>query len=205
MPLPSPRDISKSENYFIKSGYKPKGIKCCENCSKEIIIYLKRDLDRKKFCSHKCQAIKRAELNDLKPPIPTKESRKKAGETLSRKMRLGLIPKPPIGTKESHKKSGLKMRGKNHPKWIEDREKVKKGRYSNSYRYGEVASWRKDIFERDDHTCQHCFQKGGELNAHHIKPWAKYPELRYNIDNGLTLCVKCHRIEHKKNGFTNSQ
>ena len=46
--------------------------------------------------------------------------------------------------------------------WIEDREKVKKGRYSNSYRYGEVASWRKDIFERDDHTCQHCFQKGGQ-------------------------------------------
>jgi hypothetical protein len=108
MPLPEPHDISRSENYFIKSGYKPKGIKFCENCNKEIIIYLKRDLDRKKFCSHQCQGIKRAELNDLKPPAPTKESRKKAGETLSRRMHLGLIPKPPVGTKESHKKAGLK-------------------------------------------------------------------------------------------------
>jgi len=202
MPLPKPIIFSKSENYYIAKGYKPKGIKCCENCGKEIIIYLKRDLDRKKFCSYECSGTKKAELNNLRPPTPTVESRKKAGETISKKMELGLIPKPPIPTKESRKKAGLKIRGENHPNWIEDREKVKLGRYSNSYRYGQVSSWRKDIFERDDYTCQHCNQKGGKLNAHHIKPWAKYPELRYEIDNGLTLCVTCHRIEHKKNGPT---
>lgn len=58
--------------------------------------------------------------------------------------------------------------------------------------------WRKSVFARDDYTCQHCGQVGGELNAHHIKPYAKYKKLRYETSNGLTLCVSCHREEHKK-------
>jgi 5-methylcytosine-specific restriction endonuclease McrA len=205
MPLPKPKKISKSENYFLKKNYKPKGKKNCENCDCEIIIYLERDLLRKRFCSRSCRALKEYELHGRKPPRPTTQSRKKAAETLSKKMKLGLIPKPPTPTKQSRKKAGLKTRGENHHKWIKDRSKVKTGRYSNSYRFGSVQSWRKDVFERDDYTCQHCFQKGGKLNAHHIKPWAKFPELRYDIHNGLTLCVICHRIEHKNHGSTNSK
>lgn len=33
-------------------------------------------------------------------------------------------------------------------------------------------------------------------NAHHIKEWAKFPNERYNLGNGLTLCVDCHHKEH---------
>ena len=40
--------------------------------------------------------------------------------------------------------------------------------------------------------------KGGKLNAHHLKSWALFPELRFEISNGITLCVICHRKEHKK-------
>ena len=63
----------------------------------------------------------------------------------------------------------------------------------------EARSWRKAVFERDEYTCQLCGQIGGKLNAHHIKPWATYKLLRYEISNGVTLCESCHRAEHRRN------
>lgn len=57
----------------------------------------------------------------------------------------------------------------------------------------ELRLWRDAVFARDDWTCQECAKRGGELNAHHIKAFARYPELRFDTTNGITLCVECHR------------
>jgi hypothetical protein len=57
--------------------------------------------------------------------------------------------------------------------------------------------WRSQVLHRDNHTCQRC-GAAEHLQAHHIKPWAKYPDLRYDLENGITLCRSCHRLAHKK-------
>lgn len=62
----------------------------------------------------------------------------------------------------------------------------------------EYAKWRKAVFERDHFTCQMCGRYGCKLNAHHIKPFSKYPEYRLCLDNGITLCKECHKKVHKK-------
>lgn len=62
-------------------------------------------------------------------------------------------------------------------------------------KYGSAADreWRVSVFSRDDYTCQHCGIRGGRLQAHHIKPYREYPELRHVLSNGETLCVDCHK------------
>ena len=57
----------------------------------------------------------------------------------------------------------------------------------------EYKNWRKQVYERDNYTCQICRERGGKLNADHIKSFAYYIELRYEITNGRTLCEPCHR------------
>jgi 5-methylcytosine-specific restriction endonuclease McrA len=66
---------------------------------------------------------------------------------------------------------------------------------SRNYDDPAYAKWRKDVFLRDKHKCQYpgCECKRG-LQAHHILTWAKYPGLRFNIQNGITLCKKHHNM-----------
>lgn len=70
-------------------------------------------------------------------------------------------------------------------------------RIKNSIKYRE---WRTKVFQRDEYTCQKCMKVGGYLEAHHIKPKRDFPELMFDINNGITYCRECHIIEDKIRG-----
>ena len=125
--------------------------------------------------------------------------------------------KTPLYTQESNFKRGQAMRGKKHTK--EWKEKMKgcipwnkgkevlaiKGDKNPNWKGGvslfhqqirqgiKFKIWREAIFKKDDYICWICGQRGGKLHPHHIFSFSKYPELRFNIQNGITLCEFCHR------------
>jgi len=110
--------------------------------------------------------------------------------------------------KKGHKES-METRRKKH-------ESAPKGKKSHLWKGGitprnmqirrgiEFRLWREAIFARDNWTCQKCKIRGKILNSHHVQNFAQYPELRFAIDNGITLCEKCHRQFHKKYGKENN-
>jgi hypothetical protein len=97
------------------------------------------------------------------------------------------------------------MMGKKHS--IETRQKISeshKGEKCYKWKGGvtpiyrrirnsiEFRLWREAVFSRDNWTCQECGVRGTKLHPHHIKSFAYFPELRFAIDNGITLCISCH-------------
>jgi hypothetical protein len=75
-------------------------------------------------------------------------------------------------------------------------------RARNSSQYG---AWRSAVYMRDKHTCQKCKVRGGKLHPHHIEGFAFHPKLRFDTNNGITLCTthhwEFHRIYGLRKGF----
>lgn len=120
-------------------------------------------------------------------------------------------------SEETRRKQSEARRGDKHWNWKDGRS-ANRGKIGNpsgenhwNWRGGitterhkertspEAKAWTKAIFKRDDYTCWDCGKKGGQLNAHHLKSWANYPELRYVLTNGITVCKDpCHKIRTKR-------
>lgn len=56
----------------------------------------------------------------------------------------------------------------------------------------EYRDWRKDVLERDKFTCIVCGDDNNDMHAHHLESFAKNKDLRFDVDNGVTLCILCH-------------
>ena len=85
--------------------------------------------------------------------------------------------------------------GENHWNWQGGKTLQNDNRDSHEYK-----NWRILVYKRDNYKCVKCGSKNN-LNAHHKKSWKHYPELRYDIDNGITLCEKCHIKLHQELGY----
>lgn len=100
-------------------------------------------------------------------------------------------------SKECYKENiGKFYTGENNTNWNENltlEERELKRRYPDYYK------WRNEVYERDNYTCQICgSRKSGTLIAHHLNGYNWDIEHRTDINNGITLCTRCHNEFHNK-------
>jgi hypothetical protein len=202
---------------------KDKILKNCKNCGNEMLVYpyaidRKNFCSRSCNCSYNMRGHKHAIGNKnwlgKKHTDQSKEKNRAAHigkrNSVSTEFKGGLTPwnkgrpfpqiagenhpskRPEVAAKIRMAMLGRPApwhRGENNSNWKGGiTPENKKIRTSMEYK-----QWRTSVFERDGYTCQHCDKVGGELHADHIKPFALYPELRLDINNGRTLCKDCHR------------
>ena len=193
-----------------------KNCKVCEETfsPKKGVSY--RQWEKSFWCSRKCYAfstkgrklseahkvaialgnVGRVVTQETKDRIAIKNTGKIRTEAMKKRnsdSHLG-IPSPLNGRKMPERG------GANHWAWIEDRSLVKVG--ERSLHDPLQKQWRKQVKDRDNWSCRitdiNC---GGRLEAHHILSWRDFPELRYVINNGITLCHAHHprkRAEEKR-------
>jgi hypothetical protein len=153
----------------------------CLQCKKEFFPYTYSDGSFSKHCSRKCQCIT---IGKIKGNKKGNSGAKIGCKRPDLGIRNSLSPK--FGLLNSNWKGGISF--------ILEREKIK----------NELGIWRQKVYERDNYTCRMCNERGGELQAHHIKKFSDYPELRLEVDNGVTLCEGCHnKTKGKEERFEN--
>lgn len=69
-------------------------------------------------------------------------------------------------------------------------------RDANAFLDTELTKWARKVKVRDGYICQHCGCDDEIMHAHHIKPKSKFPELAFDIENGICLCWECHKLVH---------
>lgn len=171
---------------------KSNGFKKCVKCKEfKYVGLFAKDSSRYDGINCKCNDCRRVKIKKI--PVFTGERIK----ALANRMKGNNFAKGQFCSKERRellaKLCRERFSGSNNPNW--------KGRITSKNLIDrssvEYKKWRDAVFERDNYTCGICKNsKGGNLNAHHIKNFAEFPLLRFDVDNGTTLCQDCHGVVH---------
>lgn len=197
----------------------------CKICNKKFKVRTYRT--NAKYCSYKCHGIAQKGNNKwlLGRKIPYNPHFKKRGQIPWNKQvkqekkclvckKIMFVVQWELKNKKycsnncKDKAHSKRQRGSNSHFW-------KGGLTSKSKRIrnsGKFREWRLMVFGRDNYTCQVCKERGCYLEAHHILPFSQFPKERFNINNGITLCEKCHHKTYsygnkvlQTNGVTNAR
>lgn len=121
------------------------------------------------------------------------------GKKLSRRdaKRCNLHAMRTVEKRKIMSKSMERRKGSLHPQWkggIEKRKPNEKKHLCSKYMAWALAVKRRDRWrcKLKDENCE------GRLESHHIFSWREYPELRYQINNGITLCHAHHPIKRSE-------
>ena len=147
------------------------------------MAYKNKDDMKKYYQRNKEKILKRTKDNYYKNP----EKKREYGREYFKKNKV-----PKVFPTENQKKYWYSLRFKKpwNYKGFSDENRRKRN-------IVEYKLWRKAVFERDNFTCQKTGDRGGQLEAHHINNFSEFPELRFAIDNGITLSKDAHRKFHK--------
>lgn len=184
-----------SESHKIKCSIaklKPRFEKPCILCGKMMIIP-KWNLTRKKFCNKDCK-------NQYQRIVPGTWAGRKLSIEHRCKLALAKKGKKKILSEQAKESFRIKMSGERNTRWIKDRSLLKD---DSKDRGGQLhREWSKSVKKRDGWKCKmNSVDCSGRIEAHHVLSWRDYPELRFNINNGITLCHAHHpkkRSEEKR-------
>lgn len=172
----------------------------CDTCSKKFLDKESARKGNRAFCSREC--FMEANKNREKKALITVKCDTCQKDITIWKSRTKYT-KNNYCSKECANKGFSKLyRGKNSPCYnhnLSDEERV------NARHTPEYNDWRIAVYTRDNYTCQCCGDySGGNLVAHHYSNYAQHEKLRYDVDNGATVCEKCHVSFHNEYGYTNN-
>jgi|SRR5579872_2654036 len=189
----------------------------CGNVFQKVSSDSKTYFKKRKYCSQGCSIIaikppsrlgyKNLEEHRKKISIANtgriqsdQEKRKRAMSLLGNKSRTGMKNSEEAKLRVSKALTGIKrpyLVGENNPRWVKDRTKLKIS-YLEDYNK-EYQEWMFAVKNRDNWKCKiNNIDCKGQLEAHHILPKRDYPELRYEVNNGITLCHFHHPRKHKE-------
>lgn len=179
------------------------GLKRCTKCKtwREVALF---NLDATRFDGRnaKCQTCVRVVVRKCWKGRPstfkgrhhTAEAKAKIGAVhRGKQRRLGIPHTPETKAKISARLRVSAARGPRAPGYIDGKGVERLGLRASP----EAKRWRYDVMLRDGFMCVHCGDdRGGNLHAHHIRPFATHPDMRFDTANGVTLCEACHAIVH---------
>ena len=109
------------------------------------------------------------------------------------KRKIGEAHRGAVFTPERRRRISLALRGPNNHQWIPDRSKLAPRHDRDLAAY---AEWRIAVYKRDNYSCRIAdTQCSGRIEAHHILAWRDHPNLRFAVNNGITLCHFHHPLK----------